>query len=83
MVVVNFGSSWCSHCHRLFPSYVDAINKFPQFVYALAQVDNMHEAIKGIHYTPTIAIYRSGQKIDEFFGANKQQLQDHLWLALE
>jgi thioredoxin-like negative regulator of GroEL len=40
----------------------------------------MHEGVRGITCTPTFAVYRQGKKVDQFFGANPQQLQDRIWL---
>lgn len=79
-VLVNFGSSWCSHCHQMFPHFLALAKQFPRLKYAVAQVDCMHEATRGITYTPTFAVYKRGRKVDQFFGANAQQLQDHVWL---
>ncbi|KAI3433925.1 hypothetical protein D9Q98_003727 [Chlorella vulgaris] len=79
-VLVNFGSSWCAHCHKMFPSFVSLSKQYPRLRYALAQVDYMHEGVRGITCTPTFAVYRQGKKVDQFFGANPQQLQDRIWL---
>lgn len=37
-VLVNFGSSWCSHCHQMFPHFLSLAKQFPQLKYAVAQV---------------------------------------------
>ncbi|KAL4859668.1 Thioredoxin-like 3-3 [Chlorella vulgaris] len=108
-VLVNFGSSWCAHCHKMFPAFVSLSKQYPRLRYALAQarmgwgvarrhrhscadlfpsaagssiqqVDYMHEGVRGITCTPTFAVYRQGKKVDQFFGANPQQLQDRIWL---
>jgi thioredoxin 1 len=78
--VVNFGSSWCSHCHQLFPDFLKLTHVFPKLTYAVAQVDYMQHAVRDISLTPTIAIFHKGRKVDQFFGANRQQLRDRLWL---
>jgi hypothetical protein len=39
---------------------------WPQFgglAYGVAQVDYMHEAVRGISYTPTFAVFRRGKKV--------------------
>lgn len=82
-VLVNFGSSWCHHCHQMFPHFLSLAKQFPQLKYAVAQVDYMHEAVKGITYTPTFAVYKRGRKVDQFFGSNAQQLRDHIWLQAQ
>jgi thioredoxin-like negative regulator of GroEL len=79
-VVVNFGSSWCAHCHKLFPHVLSLTHVFTKLHYAVAQVDFMKEAPRGITYTPTLVVFDKGRKIDQFFGSNPQQLRDRLWL---
>lgn len=78
--VVNFGSSWCTHCHEMFPHMIALSKLFDSLKYGVAQVDYLSEGAQGVEYTPTFAVYRKGKKVDQFFGANAQQLYDHLWL---
>ena len=80
--VVNYGSSWCTHCHDMFPHMITLSKVFSKSIrYAVAQVDYLSsEASKGIEYTPTFAVFPKGKKVDQFYGANAQQLYDHLWL---
>ena len=79
--LINFGSSWCSHCHQLLPHFLSLARQFPGLSYAVAQVDHMSAAaVRGVTYTPTFAVYRGGRKVDQFFGASEQQLRDHIWL---
>ncbi|GAB4818051.1 hypothetical protein N2152v2_005097 [Parachlorella kessleri] len=79
-VLINFGSSWCTHCHQMFPFFIALTKQFPELAYAVAQVDYMKDAVKGITYTPTFAVYKKGQKVDQFYGAHHKQLADHVWL---
>ena len=37
-MLVNFGSSWCTHCHQMMPAFLSLTKKFPQLKYAVAQV---------------------------------------------
>lgn len=78
--IINYGSSWCSHCHKLFPHYIAMTREFPALRFAVAQVDYMQESIKDIQLTPTIAVYKRGRKVDQFYGSDAQRLRDHLWL---
>ena len=64
----------------MLPSFISLASIFPQMRYGIAQVDYMQESPAGIEYTPTFSIFRKGRKVDEFYGANQQQLRDHLWL---
>ncbi len=52
----------------------------PDHKYVIAQVDYMKDALQGIKYTPTFAVYKKGRKVDQFFGPSVQQLQDRIWL---
>ncbi|KAK9814615.1 hypothetical protein WJX72_008729 [[Myrmecia] bisecta] len=79
-VVVKFGSSWCAHCHEMFPHFYRFSKEFPENKYVVAQLDYMDVESKGITYTPTYTFYKQGKKVDEFFGSNPQQLRDHIWL---
>lgn len=80
--VVNYGSSWCTHCHEMFPHMINLSKLFSTSIrYAVAQVDYLSsEVSRGIEYTPTFAVFSNGKKVDQFYGANAQQLYDHLWL---
>lgn len=40
--LVNFGSSWCRHCHELFPAFLSLSKQFPRLSYAVAQVRRGH-----------------------------------------
>lgn len=79
-VVLNYGSSWCTHCHELFPCFVGLTRQFGGLAYGVAQVDYMREAVRGISYTPTFAVFRRGKKVDQFYGSDKQTLRDRIWL---
>ncbi|CAL5223849.1 g6432 [Coccomyxa viridis] len=79
-VIVNYGSSWCAHCHELFPHFYDLARQFPQHRCVVAQVDYMKDALQGVKVTPTFAVFKKGRKIDQFFGPSPQQLRDRVWL---
>ncbi|BDA47618.1 probable thioredoxin [Coccomyxa sp. Obi] len=82
-VIVNYGASWCLHCHELFPHFYSLAKQHPQHTYVVAQVDCMKDGLQGIRYTPTFAVYRKGRKVDQFFGPSPQQLRDRVWLHSE
>merc|ERR1712226_697232 len=79
-VLVSFGSSWCTHCHEMFPHFLKLSKKFSEYKYVVAQVDYMQEEAKSVRYTPTYSFFSKGKKVDEFFGSDEQRLRDHLWL---
>ena len=45
-VVVEFGSTWCTHCEEMFPHYLRLSRQHPQNKYILAQVDYMGDEAK-------------------------------------
>jgi thioredoxin 1 len=83
VAVVNYGSSWCTHCHEMFPHMIALSERFSNNIaYAVGQVDYLSEKFTAsVNYTPTFAVYKGGKKkVDAFYGSDKQQLCDHLWL---
>lgn len=54
-----------------------------QHKYAVATVEHMPTIVRQIRFTPTFAIYRGGQKVDEVVGKEPQRLADHLWLQAD
>ena len=45
-VVVEFGSTWCTHCEEMFPHFLRLSRLHPQNKYILAQVDYMGDEAK-------------------------------------
>ncbi len=45
-VVVEFGSTWCTHCEEMFPHFLRLSRQHPQHKYILAQVDYMGDEAK-------------------------------------
>lgn len=80
LVWTMFGSSWCHHCHELFPSVYEVSKRFPKQEFVVAQMDYMDHAVKGIKYTPTFRLYKKGRRMDEFVGTDAQRVEDHVWL---
>eukprot|EP00884_Botryococcus_braunii_P000652 jgi/Botrbrau1/10588/Bobra.0358s0008.2 len=79
-VAVQFSSAWCAHCHEMFPHFHAFSKKFPELRFLVAQLDFMDREAKDIKFTPTYAFYRQGKVVDQFWGSDPQQLQDHIWL---
>lgn len=46
----------------------------------IAQIDYMQDAAEGVEYTPTFRFVDKTKTVDQFYGADKQMLQDRLWL---
>lgn len=66
--------------HQWIKFYSNCCLQHPEHTYVVAQVDSMKDALQGIRYTPTFAVYRKGRKVDQFFGPSPQQLHDRVWL---
>jgi thioredoxin 1 len=64
----------------MLPHFLALTSAFPRLKYAVAQVDFMEAAARGVTYTPTFSVFRRGRRVDSFYGSNQQQLRDHLWL---
>ena len=80
LVVVNFGASWCKHCHKLSPSMFDEAEKYPNSEFIFTDVDLLPETAKFMRWTPTVGIYKFGRKVDEIEQCKIRQLKDRLWL---
>ena len=65
-------------CHGVLPCM-----QHPEHLFVIAQVDCMRDALQGIRYTPTFAVYRKGRKADQFLGPSPAQLRDRVWLHSE
>lgn len=78
--VIQYGASWCTKCAEFFPTWFKLSKEYPQLKYAVAQVDTLRDAIKGVKYSPTFHFYRNGKVVDRVLGKEAQKLEDHLWL---
>lgn len=80
--LINYGSSWCTHCHEMFPHMIKLSEMFPGIAYAVGQLDYLSDSMtKDIEYSPTFSVYSKGnKKVDQFHGNDKQRLADHVWL---
>mmetsp|Transcript_16153 Transcript_16153/g.35102 ORF Transcript_16153/g.35102 Transcript_16153/m.35102 type:complete len:140 (-) Transcript_16153:322-741(-) len=79
-LVVDYGAPWCEHCKHILPAFVKLTQKFTRPLFVVADVDSVPEVSKDVRYTPTFSFYSRGKKVDEIYGVNRQQLQDHIWL---
>jgi len=79
-VFVDFGSSFCTHCRAMLPHFLMASRERPKQKFVVATVDYMLVEAEDIKWTPTVAVYKRGVKIDAFKLSDPQRLEDHLWL---
>lgn len=79
-VFVDFGSAFCSHCASMLPHFIAASRKHQHQQFIVASVDYMLVEAEDIKWTPTVAVYKRGVKVDAFKLSDAQRMQDHLWL---
>lgn len=82
VVIVEFGGSWCAKCKQIEPEVLQLAQQYPNALFVAADVDRLPEAASHIRFTPTFTFFYRGRRVDEFAGADTQQLSDHCWLHL-
>ncbi|XP_053198954.1 thioredoxin [Scomber japonicus] len=78
LVVVDFTATWCGPCKQIGPEFVKLSEK-PEnknVVFLKVDVDDAQDVSShcDIKCMPTFLFYKNGAKVDEFSGANLQQL---------
>ena len=71
------------HLPQMLPHFVRLAEKHPGPLFVIANVDNCFDTAKDVKYTPTFAFYRDGRMLDDFYGVERQRLEDRVWLHLD
>ncbi len=71
-VLVDFWAAWCAPCRMLMPLLEKLANEYQgQFIVAKVNSDEQQQLAQqyGVRSLPTVKVFRNGQVVDEFVGA--------------
>jgi thioredoxin 1 len=77
LIAVDFTASWCGPCKKISPVFNELNNKYNNVMFIKVDVDDNEETSEAcnIRAMPTFQFYKDNQKIHEFSGADKSQLE--------
>ncbi len=74
-VLVDFWADWCGPCHMLMPILTKLAEEYAgQFILAKVNTDEQQAlaAQWGVRSLPTVKLFKNGQVVDEFMGAQPE-----------
>lgn len=74
-VLVDFWADWCGPCHMLMPVLTKLAQEYGgQFILAKVNTDEQQAlaAQYGVRSLPTVKLFKNGQVVDEFMGAQPE-----------
>mmetsp|Transcript_60087 Transcript_60087/g.166112 ORF Transcript_60087/g.166112 Transcript_60087/m.166112 type:complete len:107 (+) Transcript_60087:90-410(+) len=79
-VIVDFTASWCPPCKAIGPVFVAMAESgtYPNLEFIKVDVDEGSAIAEkaGISAMPTFQLYKGGQKVEEFCGADEGKLKE-------
>ncbi|XP_027695082.1 thioredoxin [Vombatus ursinus] len=77
LVVVDFSATWCGPCKMIKPFFHSLGEKYPDVIFIEVDVDDCQDVAADceVKCMPTFQFYKSGKKVGEFSGANKEKLE--------
>lgn len=76
-VVVYFKATWCGPCRIITPSFWEFSRNFAPTVFMMVDMDEADDVASacGIGAVPTFQVWKAGQRVDEYIGAEKYKLR--------
>jgi thioredoxin len=77
LVIVDFTAAWCGPCKAISPVFEQLSNKNPEIKFIKVDVDELKEVARTckVSSMPTFQFFKSGVKVDEVKGADKNALE--------
>ncbi|XP_035746696.1 thioredoxin [Egretta garzetta] len=78
LIVVDFSATWCGPCKMIKPFFHSLCEKYSDVVFIEIDVDDAQDVAThcDVKCMPTFQFYKSGKKVQEFSGANKEKLEE-------
>lgn len=77
-MVVDFSAVWCGPCKAISPYFDELSSVYPSVMFLKVDVDNLPSVAQtyGVRAMPTFMAFKSGNKVDELVGADKNKLKE-------
>jgi len=75
-VIIDFSATWCGPCKMIGPVFEQLAAQHTAVIFAKVDVDEAQDVASqcGVTSMPTFQLYKRGQRVDSFSGADTQRL---------